>query len=169
MMKLIASLLALPLVMGQGTNKTLAPTPGVDRPTVFPTVIGDTPEPTYELITNSPNAMSYGYEEIIEYYGGHSGKSGKSSSHYNGKSGKSGSHYNGKSGKSGAGKSGKGHGGGGYHYGYDGYHGKSGKSGSKSGKGSKGKGGKSGSKSSKSYHSRDGGYGYYRALRTRQL
>ena len=166
MMKLIASLLALPLVMGQGTNKTLAPTPGVDRPTVFPTVIGDTPEPTYELITNSPNAMSYGYEEIIEYYGGHSGKSGKS---YNGKSGKSGSHYSGKSGKSGAGKSGKGHGGGGYHYGYDGYHGKSGKSGSKSGKGSKGKGGKSGSKSSKSYHSRDGGYGYYRALRTRQL
>ena len=111
-MNILASILILPLVAAQGTNKTLAPTPGLLRPTSFPTDI--TPQPTYDLITNSPNAMSfsYGYEQIIEAYG--SGKSNKTPDHGydeygHGSSGKSGKSRGGKSRKSGktSGKSGK--------------------------------------------------------------
>ncbi|KAL7522148.1 hypothetical protein ACHAWX_006841, partial [Stephanocyclus meneghinianus] len=51
-MKLIVALLAVPMVAAQGTNKTLAPTPGVNRPTPAPN--GGSPEPTYVLTTLSP-------------------------------------------------------------------------------------------------------------------
>ena len=37
-----------------GTNKTLAPTPGMRRPTPFPTEIIDSPAPTYVLSTPEP-------------------------------------------------------------------------------------------------------------------
>jgi hypothetical protein len=161
-MKIITTLIALPLAAAQGTNKTLAPTPPVGRPTPFPTDV--TPEPTYIFPTpvSVPTSkkpvykpdypdMSYGYENIIEHYGhddsssgGSSGKSGKGSSGKSGKgsSGKSGKGSSGKSGKGSSGKSGKGSSSS-DGYGYGGYSGgSSGGSSGKSGKGSSGKSGK---------------------------
>ena len=43
-----------PAALAQGTNKTLAPTPGVIRPTPFPTGFDDTPAPTYLFQTPAP-------------------------------------------------------------------------------------------------------------------
>ena len=62
-MKYTASILAFTLAhVNAGTNKTLAPTPGVIRPTPFPT--GFTGEPTYVLVDDD---MSMDY--ILESFG----------------------------------------------------------------------------------------------------
>eukprot|EP00956_Cyclotella_meneghiniana_P000208 scaffold274_cov41-Cyclotella_meneghiniana.AAC.3 len=62
-MKLSISLFltSAPAVLA-GTNKTLAPTPGVIRPTPFPTYTDDTPAPTYVLQTPNPTGC-----EAIEF------------------------------------------------------------------------------------------------------
>jgi hypothetical protein len=70
-MKLSISLylaVATPAAVLAGTNKTLSPTPGVIRPTPFPT--GFTPEPTYVLQTPQPSPTSTICEEKDFYFDG---------------------------------------------------------------------------------------------------